>query len=643
MRIFSAIATCLVLLVSGCSVAPVMTTTSTPTNQVQGAALRGRVHGGNQPITGASVYLYAVGTGGYGTASTPLLKNPVMTDGNGNFSITGDYSCSPNQQVYIYTNGGNPGLASGTDNKAAGLLAGLGSCSALLAAGASFQNIFVNEVSTVATAYALAGFAVDATDISSSGSSLALQGVANAMAMIQNFEALSTGTALAATPNGAAYPPQSEVNTLANILAACINTTGSTASGMPCNTLFTNALSGGTTGSQPTDTATAAIYIAHNSAANPGNLFNLQATSPPFLPDLGAAPNDFSMQIIFTSTNGYGQFNDVAIDGSGNAWFVGGWGTAGDGIGEVLANTLAWSASTPITGGGLSAGLVNSGGVDIAIDPSENVWIPVNPDINGAALVEVSSSGSVLSGSAGYSTSQLGDLGTIAVDGSGNVWLPSLDAVVWEYIPGTGWANTTGFGGGYLDNPVQPAVDTSGNIWIPNHNSGTLAEFNSSGTPLCPTTSCYSGGGLYAPVATAIDPSGNIWIANNGLGPALVSEFSSSGMELSGSGYTGGGLTNPQGIAIDGAGNVFVANSPGSNAISEFNSSGAALSGPNGFGANTNSAPNAVAIDGSGNVWTADPGSGAYICVFIGLAAPTVTPLSANLAAPYGKHAVNMP
>jgi len=641
MRISPAIAISTVLLVSGCSVAPVMTKTSTPSNQVQGAALHGRVHGGNQPITGASVYLYAVGTSGYGGASTSLLTNPVTTDGNGNFSITGDYTCPANAQVYIYVNGGNPGLASGTNNTAAGLLAGLGSCSALLAAGASFPNIWVNEVSTVATAYALAGFATDATDISSSGSSLALQGVANAMAMIPNFEALSTGTALAATPNGAAYPPQNEVNTLANILAACINTTGSMASGTPCNTLLTTALSGGTTGSQPSDTATAAIYIAHNSAANATTLFNLQAGSPPFLPDLGSAPDDFSMQIIFTSTNGYGQFNDVAIDGSGNAWLVGGWGTAGDGIGEVLAKTLAWSPSTPITGGGLSPGLINSGGVQIAIDQSENVWIPTNGA--PASLIEVSSSGSILSGSAGYTTSQLGDLSTIAVDGSGNVWLPTLFSNVWKYIPGTGWANATGFGGGYLDNPVQPAVDTSGNIWIPNHNSGTLAEFNSSGTPLCPTTSCYSGGGLYAPVATAIDPSGNIWIANNGLGPALVSEFNSSGMELSGSGYSGGGLTNPQGIAIDGAGNVFVANSPGSNAISEFNSSGAVLSGSNGFGANTNSAPSAVAIDGSGNVWTADPGSGAYICIFVGLAAPTVTPLSANLVAPYGAHAVNMP
>jgi hypothetical protein len=153
-----AVASCAILLLSGCS--GVLVASTIQTSSVQGVTLQGRVHGGQQPIQQASVYLYAAGVSGYGGASVPLLKNPVTTDQGGNFTITNDYSCTPGQQVYLYAVGGNPGAGT---NSAAGLLAAIGACPA---AGV-FSNsmfIFMNEVSTVATAYALAGYATDATD-----------------------------------------------------------------------------------------------------------------------------------------------------------------------------------------------------------------------------------------------------------------------------------------------------------------------------------------------------------------------------------------------------------------------------------------------------------------------------------------------
>src|SRR5271166_5653949 len=141
MRVFWAVVpiSC-ALLLSGCSSAPVRTANPVQTSQVQGAALHGKVHGGQQPIVGAGVYLYAANTTGYGglgipasssNASISLLKSPgyVTTDSNGNFSITGDYTCpSASTQVYLYSIGGNPGAGT---NSAASLLAGLGSCGSL--------------------------------------------------------------------------------------------------------------------------------------------------------------------------------------------------------------------------------------------------------------------------------------------------------------------------------------------------------------------------------------------------------------------------------------------------------------------------------------------------------------------------------
>src|ERR1700679_2472118 len=96
-------------------------------SSLSGGQLRGSVHGGQQPITGAAIQLYAAGTAGYGSSGKPLLTTSVTTDATGSFSITGDYTCpSSTSQLYIVATGGNPGLARGTNNAATALMAALG-------------------------------------------------------------------------------------------------------------------------------------------------------------------------------------------------------------------------------------------------------------------------------------------------------------------------------------------------------------------------------------------------------------------------------------------------------------------------------------------------------------------------------------
>lgn len=140
-----------VLALAGCGVGTVSTVTG------GSLAMSGRVHGGVQPITGATIQLFAAGTAGNGSAATSLLATPVVTDSNSYFSLTGDYTCpSPGSQVYLVARGGNPGLAAGTNNGALVLMAALGNCASLI----SNPNRFIqlNEVTTVAAVYALAPF-----------------------------------------------------------------------------------------------------------------------------------------------------------------------------------------------------------------------------------------------------------------------------------------------------------------------------------------------------------------------------------------------------------------------------------------------------------------------------------------------------
>jgi sugar lactone lactonase YvrE len=222
------------------------------------------------------------------------------------------------------------------------------------------------------------------------------------------------------------------------------------------------------------------------------------------------------------------------------------------------------------------------------------------------------------------------------------VWLPSEDDVVWEYIPGTPCWNW--YSGGGLDYPTSVAVEASGNVWVPNSGNASVSAWSPSGDAWL-AASGYTGAGESDPDCIAIDASGNAWIGN-WLGETL-SEYSSSGVVLStSSGYSGGGIGRAEGVAIDGAGNVWAASSGGGGSpidISEFSSTGVAISGSNGYAGANLGGPNAIAVDGSGNVWVTDPNSYNYIDEFVGLAAPVVTPLAANLTAPYGSHAVNLP
>jgi hypothetical protein len=94
---------------------------------------------------------------------------------------------------------------------------------------------------------------------------------------------------------------------------------------------------------------------------------------------------------------------------------------------------------------------------------------------------------------------------------------------------------------------------------------------------------------------------------------------------------------------VDGAGNIWVGNTIGGT-LTGFSSAGVALSPSTGYkGTATISRDFGMAIDGSGNIWecsSVNPNA-AYnrVWEYIGVATPVVTPLAANLAAPYNKAA----
>jgi hypothetical protein len=642
------------VLLAGCSGTSVVTPPETSTNAAAGAPLQGMVHGGQQAIVGAKVYLYAAAISGYGQPSVSLLQSTgnttkdtnghyyVTTQTGGTFNITGDYTCPSTNayaQVYLYSIGGDPGLGEGA-NSSAGLLAALGNCSSL----GSAPFIVVNEVSTVATAYAIAGYATDATDVSTDGNSTLQQtnGITNAFATTSNLEVLSVGLPPTSTktPGGNGTIPQREIDTLADILAACVNSNGTVTGGAtptPCYTLFTNALAGGTSGAQPTDTATAAINIAHNPWANVSTLFGLSLITAPFEPTLNSAPNDFTVAITYTGSglDGTGFAPEgIAIDDAGNVWVP---NYLSSNVSEFNSNGVA-NKNSPFTSG------LNDP-TSVAIDIYGSAWVT---SYNGDTVSAFTSSGAPISGSGGGLNNPYG----IAFDKTNHSWIAnfggnSLSEFSSTLTGGTPITGTNGFTDDSLVGPAGIASDNSGNIWTVNYAAATSSVTKavpSSSPGLPPTFSAYEGAGLSSPYGAAVDAGGNVWATNRSgnSGGGSISELNSAGAAISPDpdGFTGGGVDDPYGIAIDGAGNVWIANNGGvsgttGNSISEYKPGATtvtAISGPLGYVASGLVAPYGIAIDGSGNVWVASDNTSGPLTEFVGAAVPVVTPLAAGVA-----------
>ena len=270
----------LTLALTGCGIGPL----NSGSNPINNSRYSGSVHGGQQPVIGATIQLYTVGTTADSSAATPLLTSSVTSDATGSFTITGLYSCTSATQVYIVATGGNPGLS--TPNPNIALMAALGPCSSLT----SSTFISINELTTAAAVAALAPFMTSATAIGSSPSD-ATQ-LANAFTLANEFVNTTTGASPGVNVPSGDTVPTTELNTLADILSACINSTGGVAGdGSLCGDLF--SLTAVSPAPAPTNTIQAMLNIANNPTLNTGALFALAPPTPPFQPTLTSAPANF--------------------------------------------------------------------------------------------------------------------------------------------------------------------------------------------------------------------------------------------------------------------------------------------------------------------------------------------------------------
>lgn len=256
----------------------------------------GRVMGGQQPVTGAAIELYAVGTAGDGSAATALLTSAVATDGSGNFSITNKYTC-PTQStlVYLVSTGGNPGMAQGTNNAALSLMAALGTCGSLSAS----TYVVVNEATTVGSIAALYPYMSGFAAIGSGTGDAAT--LATAFTTVGEYTNTATGVSPGPTLPSGSYASSTEIDTLADIVSTCVNTSGGVANdGSACGNLF--ALVKPSASPAPTDVIGAVLDILNSPSSNVDPIFALApSANAPFQPTLATAPTNWALPIVTTA------------------------------------------------------------------------------------------------------------------------------------------------------------------------------------------------------------------------------------------------------------------------------------------------------------------------------------------------------
>jgi len=437
---------CTTAAITGCSTG--LNPGSTAVTHVAAKATSGVFMGGQQPVANVALQLYAVGTTGYGSAATPLLPaNTVFTTAAGNFTLPAFTCADPASMVYLVGLGGQPIAAVGqtpaiTNNNLA-LMVGLGACSTV---GTNFIN--VNEVTTVATVYALSPFMTGITNIGAPNSNMT--GLTNAFAAINKLVNTTNGTVSGpALPVGATLPI-TKINTLADILEQCVNSAGGSASdttdgqtnGTGCGKLFYLTKAAVT----PTDTITAAMNLAQNPGTNVTKLNSLRSASPVFAPaiDVNAPPTDFTIGINYVG-GGMSAAKGVAMDAAGNIWTV----NTNNTISKFDPSGAALSPA-----GGFTVGGILSTPTAIAIDISGNAWI----------------------------------------SNSGNNTLVKVDP--------TG-ATATVYSNNGLNSPVSVAIDGTGNVSVAN-SAGGVSIFTASGSPA--PGSPYTGNGSNGPSSIAISP-----------------------------------------------------------------------------------------------------------------------------------------
>ena len=369
--------------------------------------------------------------------------------------------------------------------------------------------------------------------------------------------------------------------------------------------------------------------IQHNpanttaSTTHVNTIWNLTPTTPVFSPTLSGAPADWTMPVIYNGlvsqpgTNGSNQIisgpYNIAFDANGNAWI-------GDRVKGVVEVGPQGASHTYNPGFGMVKG--------VAVSPADGtIWV----SDYGSSIVDVlDASGNVTQTVTANIKNDGPILTAFALDAAGGYLayqadedtpgIVLFDASAATYTKIKYEKGSNGFPN--IDTPGWIAVDQTGQAWLPSTDTGEVGNW---------TVALKNGARSYTPdespgpesYTLASDGNSNIWLTTNS-GTATLEEVASGSTTVT-SAFTGGGMNEPFKLVVDGGNTIWIAND-GANTISAWSPSSASWLASSGFSTSAQSGTGCVVIgvDGSGNVWTGN--ADGSVTQLLGLSTPTATP-----------------
>ena len=355
----------------------------------------------------------------------------------------------------------------------------------------------------------------------------------------------------------------------------------------------------------------------------------------------------------------------VAVDGYGNLYIA-------DTNNSVIRKVAAATRIITTVAGNNTVGLSGDGGpasnaelgfaLGVAVDSSNNLYIADNNVVRKVVTATGIVTTVAGNGATGYSgdggpaiNATLNDLSSVAVDGSGNLYIADTQNNVIRKVTaatgiittvaGNGSAGYAGDGGpaasAELNLPTGVALDSSGNLYIADLQNNVIRKV-AAATGIITTVAGNGTGGdsgdggpatsatISAPSGVAVDSSGNLYITCQTVvrkvvaATGIITTVAGGGL----AGYFGDGgpatkatLLAASGVAVDGSGNLYIADLravvirkvAAATGIITTVAGKYPFSGSSGDGGAATSAelnyPHNVALDGSGNVYIADSGN----------------------------------
>ena len=331
-----------------------------------GVSLHGTVMAAGKPLGGAEVTLFA------GSREGVSELGQARTDTSGSFGIS--YVKPAAGVLYVQA------APTGASRLRLQSVVGVGSGGGV--PPQTLTTVTIDELTTVATAYALAQF---------SGPN----GIAGPSPGLEN--AAATAFSLADPVSG-------------NLVSLC-----QAGQSLQCGKLLRLTVPPG--GTVPGNTVQAVLNLVRNPSLSPAGLFALARTASVYQPALTAPPTAWILALLSTDTDLYAS-GRIAIDAKGNIWSSNNWlpGTKNPSLYVTVLNPVGQPAlGSPISGGGMKGGAWGA-----AIAPDGSFWAG---SFGGAVMSQYSAAGIPLSPSTGWTNGALNHPQGVAVDQKGNVWI----------------------------------------------------------------------------------------------------------------------------------------------------------------------------------------------------------------------------